>query len=61
MSGTCRVYREIRNQFDELNNDEELIKFFNAVLEKRDFLEEQEKEQMEQEKEQKEQKKEQRM
>ena len=54
MSGTCPVYGEIRNQFDELNKDEELVKFFNAVLEKRDISEEQEKEKMEQEKEQKE-------
>ena len=50
VSGNCPVYGEIRNQFDELDNDDDLVQFFNAVLEKGDSLEEQEREKKEQEK-----------
>ena len=50
LAGICPVYGEIRKQFDELDNDDDLVQFFNAVLEKRDSIEEQEKEQKEQEK-----------
>ena len=45
------MYGEIRNRFDDLEKDDDLVLFFNAVLEKRDALEEQEKELREEEKE----------
>ena len=36
--GDCEVYGEIRDKFDNLNDDENLVKFFNQVLAKRDLL-----------------------
>ena len=40
MSGNCEVYGEIRSAYTNLNDDEQLVKFFNEVLAKRDELEE---------------------
>ena len=57
MSGKCPVYGEIRNQFGALDDDDDLVKFFNSVLEKRDQIEEQQKEQQKEHKDQKKQKK----
>ena len=39
LSGTCRVYGSIRRKYGELDEDEDLISFFNEVLEKREELE----------------------
>ena len=44
------VYGEIRNQFGALDNDDDLVKFFNSVLEKRDQIDEQQKDQKKQKK-----------
>ena len=43
LSGNCEVYGELRNKYPNLNNDTELVKFFNEVLDRRDRLEEEEK------------------
>ena len=40
MSGSCEVYGDIRNNYGQLNIDEEVVQFFNEVLERRDMLEE---------------------
>ena len=40
MSGSCKVYGDIRNNYGQLDNDEELVQFFNEVLERRIMLEE---------------------
>jgi hypothetical protein len=48
LSGKCPIYGEIRKQYGALENDDDLVEFFNAVLEKRDTLEEQQKEQKQQ-------------
>ena len=39
LSGTCRVYGGIRRKYGDLDDDEDLINFFNEVLEKREQLE----------------------
>ena len=38
-SGECEVYGDIRRQFENLDDIENLTKFFEAVLRKRDILE----------------------
>ena len=43
LSSNCEVYGELRNKYPNLNNDTELVKFFNEVLDRRDRLEEEEK------------------
>ena len=41
------MYGEIRRKFGDLESEEDLVKFFSEVLEERDRLEEEEREQME--------------
>ena len=43
LSGNCEVYGEIKNKYSNLNDDAQLVKFFNEVLDRRDKLEEEEK------------------
>ena len=43
ISGTCQVYGEIRHKYSNLNDDKQLVDFFNEVLSRRDELEEKEK------------------
>ena len=38
-SGNCQVYGGLRTQFGDLEDDENLVKFFQAVLDKREELE----------------------
>ena len=38
MSTDCSVYTDIRKQFSDLNDDNELVKYFTMVLAKRDEL-----------------------
>ena len=38
MAGNCITYKDIREKYDNLENDEDLISFFNEVLERRDQL-----------------------
>ena len=38
-SGNCQFYGGLRNQFGDLEDDENLVKFFQAVLDKREELE----------------------
>ena len=43
LSGKCDVYGEIRGRYGNLDNDNELVKFFSEVLARRDKLEEEKK------------------
>ena len=43
ISGNCVVYGEIRRNYSDLNDDKQLVDFFNEVLSRRDELEEKEK------------------
>ena len=43
LSGNCEVYGEIMNNYSNLNDDKQLVDFFNEVLARRDELEEEEK------------------
>ena len=43
LSGKCQVYGEIRSSYENLNDDKQLVEFFNEVLAMRDKLEEEEK------------------
>ena len=43
MSGLCEVYGEIRRNYSDLNDDKQLVDFFNEVLARRYELEEKEK------------------
>ena len=43
LSGNCNVYGEIRGRYDNLDDDNQLVKFFNDILARRDKLEEEEK------------------
>ena len=43
LSGNCEVYGEIRAGYSNFNDDEQLVKFFNEVLDMRDKLEEEDK------------------
>ena len=40
ISGECEIYGEIRDEFQNLDDIENLTKFFDAVLKKRDELDE---------------------
>ena len=40
VSGQCPVYGDLRTQFGDLGEDENLVAFFWAVLDRRDELEE---------------------
>ena len=42
MAGRCKVYGDLTKNFGDLKEDDNLVKFFKAVLERRDWLEEQE-------------------
>ena len=44
ISGNCEIYGEIRAKYDHLNDDLDLVNFFNEVLAKREEIEEKEKE-----------------
>ena len=43
LSGVCEIYGEIRDKYSNLNDDNQLVNFFNEVLAQRDKLEEEEK------------------
>ena len=43
MSGNCEVYGEIRASYSNFDDDEQLVQFFNEVLDLRDKLEEEDK------------------
>ena len=45
VSGSCEVYGDLRNQFGDLKEDKNLVKFFQAVLDRRDTLEEEDRRQ----------------
>ena len=38
MSRDCPIYADIRDQFGELDDDKELVKYFTMVLARRDEL-----------------------
>ena len=40
ISGKCEVYKEIRESYGDLRNDDELVQFFKKVLERREQLDE---------------------
>ena len=40
VSGNCSVYSDLRSQFGDLGEDQNLMQFFRAVLDRRDRLEE---------------------
>ena len=40
MSGICSVYSDLRSHFGDLGEDQNLVNFFRAVLDRRDALEE---------------------
>ena len=40
MTGTCKVYGDLKSGFGNLNEDMNLVQFFRAVLDRRDSLEE---------------------
>ena len=42
LSGNCEVYGDIRRRYDNLDDDANLVQFFNEVLQMRDALEEKE-------------------
>ena len=42
ISGNCGIYGEIRSKYDNLNDDMNLVNFFNEVLAKRDEIDEKE-------------------
>ena len=42
ISGNCDTYREIRSKYQNLNDDMDLVNFFNEVLAKRDEIDEKE-------------------
>ena len=45
VSGHCEVYGDLRTQFGDLSEDENLVKYFQAVLDRRDNLEEEDRRQ----------------
>ena len=49
LSGDCEIYGEIRDKYSNLNDDNQLVNFFNEVLAQRDKLEEEEKKKKSQE------------
>ena len=40
LSGKCEVYKDIRENYGDLKNDDDLVKFFREVLDRREQLEE---------------------
>ena len=44
ISGNCEVYGDIRDKFENLDDDQNLVKFFNEVLARRDVLVDEERE-----------------
>ena len=42
ISGNCEVYKEIWSKYDNLNDDMELVNFFNEILAKREEIDEKE-------------------
>ena len=42
LSGNCPIFGSIREKYEDLNDDENLVKFFNEVLSMRDEIDEQE-------------------
>ena len=40
ISGNCEVYEDIRVKYDDLEDEENLLKFFKEVIERRERLEE---------------------
>ena len=44
LSGECEVFGDIREKYGELKDDESLVRFFKEVLERRDLIDEAEKE-----------------
>ena len=42
LSGNCEVYGEIRQKYSNLDDDKQLVNFFNEVLARRDELDEEE-------------------
>ena len=45
VTGQCDVYGDLRSQFGDLKEDRNLVKYFQAVLDRRDSLEEEDKQQ----------------
>ena len=45
MSGKCQVYSDLMLQFGDLKDDENLVRYFQAVLDRRDDLEEEDRRQ----------------
>ena len=42
MTGSCKVYGDLNKEFGDLREDDNLVNFFKAVLDRRDILEEEE-------------------
>ena len=42
LSGNCDIYGNIRAKYDNLDDDENLVKFFNEILKRRDELDDKE-------------------
>ena len=51
MWGNCPVYRDIREQYQDFDDDEDLVNFFTQVLDRREELDREEEEEKEEEKE----------
>ena len=47
LSGECHIYRNIRNKYENIDSEDNLIQFFSEVLEERERLEEEEEEEEE--------------
>ena len=45
ISGQCEVYSDLRSQFGDLKEDKNLVMYFQAVLDRRDNLEEEDRRQ----------------
>ena len=45
MSGQCEVYGDLKSQFGDLQEDKNLVNYFQAVLDRRDSLEEEDRRQ----------------
>ena len=45
MSGQCEVYGDLRSQFGDLQEDKNLVRYFQAFLDRRDSLEEEDRRQ----------------
>ena len=44
LTDSCPLYRDIRQQYSNLEEDDQLVDFFKKMLERRDQIDEQEKE-----------------